>query len=107
MSAGVATLKNNQYTMNNCKKIIENRMFVTNELEKLGFEVLPSTANFVFVKSNKISGEKLYLSLKSKGVLVRHFSKEEIKEFNRITIGNEEQNLFLLSKIKEILEESI
>lgn len=107
MSAGVATLKNDQYTKNNCKKIIENRMFVTNELEKLGFEVLPSKANFVFVKSNKISGEKLYLSLKSKGVLVRHFSKEEIKEFNRITIGNEEQNLFLLSKIKEILEESI
>ena len=103
--AGVGAISDNGYYMENCKKIIEAREHTKNALESLGFSVLPSCANFIFAKSDKIDGEKLYLSLKARGVLVRHFTSERIKDFNRITVGTMEQMEILLEKIKEILEE--
>ena len=103
--AGVVAINNNEYYMQNCKKIIENREWTINQLSNLGFSVLPSKANFVFAKTDLIDGEELYLKLKSRGVLVRHFTKEEIKDFNRITIGTMEQMKILIENIKEILEE--
>ena len=105
-AAGVAALQDNSYYMNNCKTIIKNRQWTVNKLEKLGFEVLPSKANFVFVKSNKIDGERLYLELKRRGVLIRHFSKDKICQYNRITIGTMEQMQKLIETITEILQEN-
>jgi len=103
--AGLATVLDNDYYADNCKKIIETRRYVTTELEKSGFKVLPSKANFIFAKSDKISGKKLYEELKNKGVLIRHFETERICEFNRITIGSREEMEIFLEKVKEILGE--
>ena len=77
--AGTAAIKSNGYYMENCKKIIETRDYTTKELEKLGFYVLPSKANFIFAKSDKISGEELYLQLKKNGILIRHFTAKKYK----------------------------
>ncbi|MBO5338750.1 MAG: histidinol-phosphate transaminase [Clostridia bacterium] len=102
--AGACAIDDDSYYMDNCKKIIEARQYTKNELEKMGFFVLDSKANFIFARSNKISGEELYLKLKEKGVLVRHFTSEKIKDFNRITIGTKEQMDIFLNKTREILE---
>ncbi len=102
-AAGVATIKDNAYYLEACEKIVKTRAWVTKELEDLGFTVLPSKANFIFAKSDKISGQKLYLELKEKGVLIRHFEKDRIRDFNRITIGTDKEMKILLNKIKEIL----
>ena len=104
-AAGVAALNDNDYYMNNCKTIASNRAYVTDALRSMGFEVLDSKANFVFAKSDRIGGEALYRALKEKGVLVRHFTKERIREYNRITIGTVEQMEILLDRIRQILEE--
>lgn len=103
--AGVAALEDNSYYMDNCKTIIKNREFAENELKKLGFEILPSKANFIFARNLKIDGEKLYKSLKERGILVRHFSKERISDFVRITIGTKEQMQILIDAIYEIIKE--
>lgn len=105
MAAAIAALKSGSYFEDNCRKIMEIREYAASELRKSGFSVLPSLANFLFVKSDFIGGEKLYQALKKKGILVRHFEKERICEYNRITIGTQEEMETLLAKIKEILKE--
>ena len=70
---------------------------------RLGFEVIDSKANFVFARSEAIDGERLYTGLKEKGVLVRHFTKERIKDYNRITIGTREETDILIDRIKELM----
>ena len=105
--AGTKALENNSYYMDNCKTIIKNREYTEKALTELGFYVIPSKANFVFAKSDKIDGEALYLKLKAKGILVRHFTKDRIKDYNRITIGTMEQMNALIQAIKEILKETI
>ena len=102
--AGVAALEENDYYMANAKTIMENRKWTKNALEILGFTVLDSKANFLFAKSDRIDGEALYKALKARGVLVRHFNKDRIDAFNRITIGTKEQMEILIKNIKEILE---
>ena len=103
-AAGHAALCDNDYYMQNCRVIMENRAFTTKALRDLGFEVLDSKTNFVFARSARIGGEALYLELKRRGILVRHFSKEGIAEFNRITIGTGEQMQTLIATITDILK---
>ncbi|MBO7345377.1 MAG: histidinol-phosphate transaminase [Clostridia bacterium] len=102
--AGIGALTDDEYFKQNCKKIIENREWTKNRLNELGFETLPSKANFLFAKNDKISGKTLYEKLKERGVLVRHFDKERIKEYNRITIGSHEQMQIFIDSVKSILE---
>ena len=107
MAAGIGVLEDEEYTLNNCREIVKNREFITNELKNLGFEMTNSTANFIFVKHNEIDGKELYLKLKENGVLVRHFDKNIISQYNRITIGTKSQMTTLLDTIKRIMEEQI
>ncbi|MGN0525908.1 MAG: histidinol-phosphate transaminase [Acutalibacteraceae bacterium] len=106
MASGLGVLDDPDYTAKNCKEIIKNREFTVNELKSLGFSCTNSVANFIFVKHNRISGKELYLKLKEKGVLIRHFDKEKIADYNRITIGSKQQMEILTEKIKEVLEEA-
>ena len=103
--AGLGAIKDKEYFIENCKKIIENRNYTQNALKDLGFTLTNSSANFVFAKSDKISGKDLYLKLKERGVLVRHFDKDRIKEYNRITIGDYQQMQIFIKTVKSILEE--
>ena len=104
-AAGYAALCDNDYYMANCHTIMENRAYTTEALRDLGFEVLPSLTNFVFAKTDRISGEALYLELKRRGILVRHFGKAEITDYNRITIGTKEQMEAFVATVADILTE--
>ncbi len=105
MAAGIGVLNDEEYTRANCKVIIENREYTSNELKKLGFTLTDSKTNFLFAKSDKIGGEALYKKLKERGILVRHFSKTKIHDHNRITVGTKEQMSMLIDAVKNILEE--
>lgn len=105
MAAGIGTLEDGEYTRRNCKAIIENREYTANELNRLGFEMTYSKANFIFAKHNDISGGELYQKLRERGILVRHFTKPRIDQYNRITVGSREQMEELIAAISEILEE--
>ena len=103
-AAGLGALSDKDYFKSNCAKIIKNRESAAEALRALGFRMTPSSANFIFASSEEISGEELYLALKERGILVRHFTGERICEYNRITVGNAEEMQTLVDNIKEILE---
>lgn len=105
LAVGLGVLSDEETTKANCRTIMENRAYTTAGLEKLGFTVLPSAANFIFARSDRISGGELYAKLRARSVLIRHFDKERIKDWNRITIGTKEQMDILLRNVREILEE--
>ena len=103
--AGAAAIDDNDYYMANCRKIEANREFTSEALRALGFEVLPSKANFIFAESPDIDGGELYRELKKRGILIRHFTTERIKNFNRITIGTREEMQAFVSTVETILKE--
>ena len=102
-AAGAAALRDNEYYMQNCERIKESREYTREALISLGFRVLPSEANFLFAESTEIRGEELYLALKARGILVRHFKKERIKNFNRITIGTIDEMRAFVGAVEDIL----
>ncbi|MBR2590395.1 MAG: histidinol-phosphate transaminase [Clostridia bacterium] len=104
MAAGLAILEDEAYTAENVKKTVRTRERVKELLKKEGFYCTDSKANFLFVKSDKISGEALYRGLKQRGILIRHFSLERIREYNRISIGTDAQMDILIKTIKEMVE---
>ena len=105
MAAGIGALQDREYFEQNCNTIIENRVWTTEQLKRLGFHVLDSMTNFIFAESPTIDGKTLYLKLREKGILVRHFDTERLHNFNRITVGSKEQMQALISSIEHILEE--
>ena len=102
--AGAAAVEDAAYFETCCKAVQGNRTWLTGELERLGFTVLPSSANFVFAKSQRISGGELYRLLKEEGILVRWFDKDRLRDFVRITIGSMEQMAALADALDRILE---
>lgn len=105
MAAGIAALENEEYTAKNCRTVMQTRERVSDTLKDLGFEVLPSCANFIFAKHPAIDGGYLYEELKRRSILIRHFTLERICQYNRITIGTADQMDILINEIKNILKE--
>ena len=101
---GEKTVEAEAYYQEKCREIIRVREKTAKALKELGFEVLPSCANFLFAKTPEMAGGALYEELKKRGILVRHFTKERIKDFNRITVGTEAQMDTLIETVKEILK---
>lgn len=87
-------------TINN--KIVSVRENFSSALNKLGWTVLPSKANFVFARKEGVPGKEIYLKLKERGILVRHFDAEKVRDFVRITIGTKEDMERLLHEMKSI-----
>lgn len=104
MAAGVGALKDAEFFTKNCGEIIKTRAWTEAELEKTGFTILPSKTNFIFAKHKAADGGEIYKKLKENGILVRHFTSERLKDYNRITIGSADEMAALIETLKKILE---
>lgn len=102
-AGAIAAIEDQAHLEQTSKKVIQTRETLVKELSTLGFETLPSTANFIFTRHPKHAGIKLYQALRDRGIIVRHFKSARIDEFLRITIGTDEQNGELVAALKEIL----
>ena len=91
-AAGAAAIDNWEYYDIITDKIIEDRTILCEKLAKMGFETLPSSANFIFTTHPGYPAKELYEGLRRQGVIVRYFNKPRISEYLRITIGDRAQN---------------
>ena len=73
------------------------------ELEALGFDIIPSAANFIFAKPVGIGAADLFQALREEGILVRYFDRPRIGDRLRISIGTDEEMDRLISAVKKIL----
>ena len=100
---GEKTVEAEAYYQEKSAEIIQTRTWTAEQLETLGFTVLPRRNNFLFAKTDRMDGGELYMALKEKGILVRHFSNPKIDQYNRITIGTKAQMERFIDTIKQIL----
>ena len=103
MLLGQVTVDAEDYYRELSQKIQDTRAWTTETLEKMGFTVLPSKANFIFARHPALSGQELYAGLRQRGILVRHFTKERICDFVRITIGTQQQMESLAKALEEMI----
>ncbi len=101
--AGRAAIAEQDHYLLQARGVRDTRDSASDALEALGFQVLPSLANFLFARHPAMAGEALYLALKKRDILVRHFTGERTRDFVRITIGTREQMDTLLSALRDML----
>ena len=104
-AAGAAAIADDAYYRANARIIMENRAFTQTELQKRGFAVLDSAANFLFAKAPLADGETLYRRLKERGILIRHWNKLRIGDWCRITVGTRAQMEALLAAVDALMKE--
>ena len=98
-----AAISATRYYKTVAKRIIATRERIAGELSKLKIQVIPSEANFLFIRIPGMEGAKVSAALKRKGILVRHFDKPRIKDYIRVSIGTDEDMDFVLEQFKDIL----
>lgn len=99
----VAAIEDRAWFEQTRQAVIESRGWLTVELERLGFQVLPSVANFIFVRHPDRDASELAQALRTRSIIVRHFKQPRIEQFLRITVGTDAQCQTLAATLQEIL----
>ena len=105
MGAGLGSLEDEDYFRSCVARVKACRQWTHEELGKLGMTTIPSQTNFVFTRHSTIPGKRLYSRLREKGILIRHFDTPRLRDYIRVTIGDEKQMAAFITAMKEILEE--
>lgn len=102
--AALAAIGDEEYFAECCRRIIDSRQKLTEGLVARGFDVLPSCANFVFARHRDQPAKSLFRGLREHGIIVRHFERDRIDDFLRISVGAEEENNALLEAFDELIK---
>lgn len=103
IAGAVASVEDEAFFQESCRKVIATRERLVADMRALGFEVLPSAANFIFARHPQRDGAELTAELRKRAIIVRHFKAARIDQFMRITIGTDEQCGILVGALKDIL----
>ena len=103
IAGAVAAIEDEAWFEQTRRRIMASRDRLVRDLAELGFEVLPSHANFVFARHPERRGAELFAGLRERGVLVRHFQKPRIEDFLRITVGTDEQCDRLIAELRDLI----
>lgn len=101
--AATAAVNDPEYTRMTCSRIIATREKVREKLAGMGFKVLPSSTNFLFISHEKYPGRELFLKLKQQGILVRNFQKPGIENWLRVAMGSDEEMAIFIEKLKALM----
>ena len=104
IAAGIAAFEDQTYFDDTRNQVMASREWLSVQLKALHFDVLPSAANFVFVRPTQKPAETIADQLRDLGIIVRHFKQPRIEEFLRITVGTEAQNRQLINALASLLK---
>lgn len=104
--AALAALDDDAYFQQTCQRVIDSRGRLAGELESLKFEVLPSAANFLFVRHQQLFARDLFTGLRERNVIVRYFDQPRIDNYLRITVGTDDECDELIGALRELLSET-
>jgi histidinol-phosphate aminotransferase len=90
-AAAVEAIRDDAYFEETRARVIKTREWITGRLKEIGFDAIESKANFIFISHPNYDAKELFVSLKEKGILVRHFNKPRINKFLRVSIGTDEE----------------
>ncbi|WP_371323227.1 histidinol-phosphate transaminase [Dechloromonas sp. ZY10] len=99
----VAAIEDEAWFADCCRKVIASRDVLNEQLAGLGFEVLPSGANFVFARHPQRDAGELAKALRERNIIVRHFKLPRIDQFLRITVGTDSECAALVTALRAIL----
>ena len=102
-AGAIAAIEDREWLANTSARIISSRDRLTDSLGKMGFEVLPSRANFVFARHPDRDGAQLAAALRARAIIVRHFRTPRIAQWLRITIGTDAECQALLHGLADVL----
>ena len=102
IAGATAAIEDREWFDRTRQAVIRTRSQLVKDLTLLGFDVLPSSANFVFTRHPLHDAEKSTLALRQRGIIVRHFKQPRIDQFMRITVGTDEQCAALIRALTEI-----
>ena len=103
LAVGEASIRDEAYFRETCRKVAATRDRAADELRALGFEVTPSLANFLFATHPKKAASEIFSALREKGIFIRYFKLPRIDNHLRITVGTDEQMDALIAALKQIL----
>ena len=103
ITGAVAALEDRAHFETTRQAVIHSREWLTRELERLGFEVLPSAANFIFCRHPDRDAAELATALRQRSIIVRHFRLPRIDQFLRITVGTDAECQALVGALQAIL----
>lgn len=104
LNFGAEAVKDDAYFKECTNRIMNTREYTINEFNKLGFTILDSKTNFVFVTHKTISARDIFTALREENIFVRHFNKPRIDNYLRITIGTDEEMNTLINFLKEYVK---
>lgn len=102
----VAAIEDEAHFKHCCDAVISTRTSLTTRLESLGFEVLPSAANFIFTRHSQHEASELAKALRERNIIVRHFKLPRIEQFLRITVGTNTECVALTDALQQIIEQN-
>ena len=102
-AGAVASLQDTDHFKNTVRHVMDGRTALSQKLRAMGFEVLPSRANFVFTRHEAFSGSELTKAMEERGILIRHFSGGRTENYARITVGTMGQIDRLCAALSEMI----
>ncbi len=107
LAGAVASVEDDAFFQTSCQRVIQTRDQLVSDLTALGFDVLPSAANFVFARHPAHGGAELAAALRQRAILVRHFKQPRIDSFLRITVGTDEQSAVLVEALRSLVTAAV
>jgi len=102
---GMASINDEEYFKSCVSTVVETRNVTMKKLQDRGFQLTDTKTNFIFAKPSFCSGDELYTELKKKGILIRHWDSQRIKEWCRISVGSSDDMNNLIDAIDELIAE--